>query len=90
MGGDAWFFIWLMFGLKIPLGVLLWLVWYAAKAPEPEIAEDDGGGGNDRAGGHGPHGPRTPRRGPHGDPLPHPPQRVRVTKGRTLRETPQD
>lgn len=88
MGGDVWFFLWLMVGLKIPLGMLLWLVWYAAQPPEPEVADDEGGGGSDRADSGGPRTPLSPRRGPHGDPVPPAPQRVRVAKGRTLRETP--
>lgn len=89
MGGDVWFFLWLMVALKIPLIALLWLVWYAAQPPDPEAADDEGGGGgNDRQGEGDPRGPLSPRRGPHGDPLPPAPQRVRVAKGRTLRETP--
>lgn len=89
MPGDVWLFLWLMVALKIPIGMLLWLVWYASKAPEPEVADDDGsGGGSDRAGGGNPRGPLAPRRGPHGDPLPQAPQRVRVAKGKTIRETP--
>lgn len=65
--------------LKVPIFALLWLVWWAAKAPEPAGADEDEGGSKrpDR-----PHGPRTPsrppRRGPHhGTPLPSPP-RVRT------------
>jgi hypothetical protein len=88
MSGDVWLFLWLMVALKIPIGALLWLVWYASRPPEPEVADDNGGGGSDRAGESRPRGPRSPRRGPHGDPLPQAPKRVRATKGRTLRETP--
>jgi hypothetical protein len=51
--------------LKIPVLGAIWLVWWASRqAPEPEGAEDDGGGmGRFRA---EPRRPRGPRRGPHG------------------------
>jgi hypothetical protein len=79
-----WGFIWLMFGLKIPLIALLWLVWYAIKAePEPET-EDDPRGGSDRSHPRGPVHGGPPRRGPHADPQPPAPARVRVARGRTL------
>jgi hypothetical protein len=76
-----------MVGLKIPLGALLWLVWWASREPEPENTDDDNNnGGNDRQHGEdGPQVPRSPRRGPHGDPLPLPPKRVRVARGRRVR-----
>jgi hypothetical protein len=87
VSGDVALFLFLMVGLKIPLGALLWLVWYASKAPEDDNAEDDNnnGGSDRRHGKEGPHAPTPPRRGPHGDPLPLPPQRVRVAKGRRVR-----
>jgi hypothetical protein len=67
-----------MVGLKIPIIALGWIVWKAIKA-EPPVAEDpsaDSGGG----GGHHPRPrrPSAPRRGPHGEPLPQPPARVRA------------
>jgi hypothetical protein len=74
----TWTFIYLMVGLKIPIIALGWIVWRAVQAgpalPQEEIPADDGGGsGHPR-----PRHPRPPRRGPHGDPLPVPPARVRA------------
>jgi hypothetical protein len=75
-----WAVFWLAVILKIPIVALLTLVWWAVRqTPLPEADQEDGGGGSRR----NPH-PRTqpphlPRRGPHGDPLPVPPDRVRVT-----------
>lgn len=71
--------IWMALVLKIPIVALLWLVWYAAKTPEPVGDDELGGGGSkqpDRP--HGPRPSRPPRRGPHtGAPPPAPP-RVRT------------
>jgi hypothetical protein len=72
-------FIWMMLVLKIPIGALLYIVWWASRQ-EVEPSHDSDGGGNDRH----PHRPtrrpppRPPRRGPHADPPPPSPQRVRV------------
>jgi hypothetical protein len=73
-------FIWMMLVLKIPIGALLYLVWWATHQ-EVEPAHGDDGGGSDRH----PHRPsarhprpRPPRRGPHADPPPLPPQRIRA------------
>ena len=75
----GWAFVWMMVVLKIPIGMLLWLVWYAAKAPEPEEHErDDGGGSRRHPHSPRPRGPRPPRRGPHGEPAPRSPKRVRA------------
>jgi hypothetical protein len=77
-------FIWMMVVLKIPIGALLYLVWWASRQ-EVEPTHDSDGGGNDRH----PHRPsnrprpRPPRRGPHADPPPRSPQRMRV-HGRRL------
>jgi hypothetical protein len=84
---ETWGFIWIMLILKIPLGLLLWLVWWAVHAtPEYEDAPGGDGGSHDR-----PHPPRRPRRrprGPHGDPAPLPaPPRVRTVV--KARKTPQ-
>lgn len=80
----TWGFIWLMLALKIPLAGLIFIVWWAIKQ-EPEEApssDDDGGIKNDRL----PHPrrpfPRHPRRGPHGDPAPQSPPRVRTVRAR--------
>ena len=76
--------LYLFLGLKIPLLLLYWLVYWAIKAePDPEDAGGDGGSRKAR-----PHPvptlPRHPRRGPHGGdavPLPSPP-RVRPLNAR--------
>jgi hypothetical protein len=74
--------LYLFLGLKIPLLLLYWLVYWAIKAePEPEDTGGDGGARKER-----PHPvpplPRHPRRGPHGDPLPLPPPRTRTVVAR--------
>ena len=75
----TWAFIWLMFVLKIPIVALGWIVWKAIHSepvsPEDAIADQDGGGGSKHP---RPRRPRPPRRGPHGEPLPTPPARVRA------------
>jgi hypothetical protein len=73
-------FIWMMVILKIPIAALLWLVWWSSKAPEPEDQEPARVDappvpGPDR---DSPRRPRPPRRGPHGEPAPSPPSRVRA------------
>ena len=85
MSGGAWMFLWMMLVLKIPIAALLYLVWWSARQA-PDVASDDRGGGSDRH----PHRdrprgprPRPPRRGPHADPPPLPPARVRA-RGRRL------
>lgn len=76
-----WAVFWLAVILKIPIAALLAIVWWAVRQPPvPETEHEDGGGGSR----HGPH-PRTrppqpPRRGPHADPPPGPPDRVRVAR----------
>lgn len=79
----TWAFIWLMVGLKIPIIALGIIVWRAIHAepvpPEDAIVDSDDGGGpkHPRT-----HRPRPPRRGPHGEPLPQPPARIRAVGGR--------
>ena len=79
----GWTFIWLMFLLKIPIGGLLWLVWWAIHKTDEEpvgARDEDGGSKVDPARRHHPRPPRPPRprRGPHtGAPPPHSPARVR-------------
>jgi hypothetical protein len=80
----TWGFIWLMLALKIPLVGLICLVWWAVKQkPDDESSSRDDDGGIKR---HRPHPrkpfPRRPRRGPHGDPVPLPPARVRTVRAR--------
>jgi hypothetical protein len=72
-----------MVGLKIPIIALGWIVWRAIHAepvpPEDATVDGDGGGGP----GHSkPRRPRPPRRGPHGEPLPQSPARVRAVAER--------
>jgi hypothetical protein len=71
----TWGFIWLMFVLKIPILMLLGIVWWAIKQEHDPSADVPPESVPAR-----PHPPRTPRhrrpRGPHGDasPLPAPPR----------------
>jgi hypothetical protein len=82
----TWGFLWLMLALKIPLAALIYIVWWAIKQePEQPGSSDDDGGGVKRH----PHRqhprkpfPRRPRRGPHGDPAPTSPARVRTVRAR--------
>ena len=79
----TWGFLWIMLALKIPLVALICLVWWAIKQ-EPEDTtprEDDGGIKRAHPHRRGPF-PRHPRRGPHGDPAPGPPSRVRTVRAR--------
>ncbi|MGH2870754.1 MAG: hypothetical protein ACRDNK_24695 [Solirubrobacteraceae bacterium] len=79
----TWGFLWLMLALKLPLAALIYLVWWAIKQTPDEAAPSDEDGGVKR---RPPHPrqpfPRHPRRGPHGDPVPQPPARVRTTRAR--------
>jgi hypothetical protein len=78
----TWAFLWLMVALKIPIIALCVIVWRAIHAepvpPEDAMVDDDGGGGAKHP---RPRRPRPPRRGPHGEPLPQPPARVRAVAG---------
>ena len=79
----TWGFLWLMLALKIPLIGLICIVWWAIKQ-EPEDTssrEDDGGIKRKHPHTRDPF-PRPPRRGPHGDPAPQPPSRVRTVRAR--------
>jgi len=78
----TWGFLWLMLALKIPIAALIYIVWWAVKQePEESSSDDDGGVKRDRPHPRAPF-PRHPRRGPHGDPAPLPPARVRTTRAR--------
>jgi hypothetical protein len=81
-----WAIFWLAIVLKIPVVFALWLVWYAIRA-EPELEHDSSpeGGGSDRHPPSMPRHPRPPRRGPHAEPAPRSPSRVRVTAKRRIR-----
>jgi hypothetical protein len=73
-----WAIFWLGLVLKIPIVALLWLVYWAIRQePLPEAPPADGGG-SDRHGGPLPRHPTPPRRGPHAEPPPQSPKRVRV------------
>jgi hypothetical protein len=80
----TWGFVWLMLALKIPLAGLIYIVWWAIKQePEDASGSDDDGGVHRNQRPHPPKPfPRLPRRGPHGDPAPMPPSRVRTTRAR--------
>jgi hypothetical protein len=76
-----WAIFWLAVILKIPIVALLMIVWWAIRAtPEPAAEHDDGEGGSRREPHPRDRPPHLPRRGPHGDPQPSPPERVRVTR----------
>jgi hypothetical protein len=78
-------FIYMMLVLKIPIAALLYIVWWAIRAT-PELDSDSGDDGGLHRWPHGPRPPHAPkpRRGPHADPPPAPPARVRsvVAQGR--------
>ena len=72
----TWGFVWLMFVLKIPIVMLLCLVWWAIKAENDPAADDDGGIRRDPERPF-PRWPKPRQRGPHGAPRPAAPPRVR-------------
>ncbi len=76
----------LFVALKLPLLAAGWVIWWAVKA-EPVAEEEEETPGDDDGGARrpprpAPRLPRSPRRGPHGDPSPAPPPRVRPVKAR--------
>jgi hypothetical protein len=86
----AWGFIWLMVILKIPIAMLLYIVWWAVHQEPDQDTEGTGGDGGTKV-----PSPRHPRggrdrfprkRGPHSEPAPPSPARVRTTVARA-RET---
>jgi hypothetical protein len=74
-----------MFLLKIPIGGLLWIVWWAIHQTDSEVTGPDGGGGS-KVHPHRPRFPRSPRTGPrrgdHATAAPCAPRRVRSTVAR--------
>ena len=87
----TWTFIWLMLLLKIPIGGMLWIVWWAIhKTDDEPVASSDQDGGSKlrrRAERHPrPPLPRHPRRGPHAGAAPPAPPRIRsvVARGRKV------
>ena len=84
----TWTFLWLILLLKIPIGGLLWLVWWAIHKTDEEPVTEHGEDGGSKVSPH-PHArpprPRRPRRGPHtGAPAPAP-QRTRSVVARARR-----
>lgn len=84
----GWTMFYLFVMLKLPIIAAIWLVWWAVKQePDPnEDVRDDGGAGKRPRLHPIPRLPRTPRRGPHGEPAPVAPPRVRPlsARGRNL------
>jgi hypothetical protein len=75
----GWALFFMFVCLKVPLLALCWLVWWAIHQTDDSEQERDDGGTKRRLRPHPrPPLPRTPRRGPHGDPAPLPPPRVRT------------
>jgi hypothetical protein len=80
---SLWIFLWLMLFLKIPVVALYFLVrWAIRQTPEEAEGGSDGGIGPRLLPSHPRHPrgrpPRAPRRGPHGDPRPLAPHRMRT------------
>jgi hypothetical protein len=87
----GWGFVWLMLVLKIPIAMLLYIVWWAIKQSDEESLPDaSGDGGTKVPSPTHPRGPfpQPPRRGPHGDPQPAPPARVRVVVAKAREHQP--
>lgn len=72
--------------LKLPIVALGLIVWWAIRA-EPDVDPPSDDGGSERRRHPREPLPRSPRRGPHGDPAPGPPPRVRsvTARGRVTR-----
>lgn len=84
---DAWTFLWLMLALKIPIVALFLIVRWAVRQTPEEWANGGDGGIGPTTGPLHPHHPRahlprSPRRGPHGDPPLVAPARVRTAVAR--------
>jgi hypothetical protein len=84
----GWTMLYLFVALKVPILLAGGLIWWAVRQEPPLDDERDDGGSHDR-----PHPvprlPRAPRRGPHGDPPPAAPARVRPG-GRGARTRPRE
>ena len=79
----TWGFLWLMLALKLPIAALIYLVWWAIKQePEDETSSTTTAASSAIARIPRQPFPRRPRRGPHGDPAPQPPARVRTVRAR--------
>jgi hypothetical protein len=81
----GWTMFYLFVALKLPIIAAGLIVWWAVRQ-QPEPDEEPQGDGGTKVRPHPPRRlPRTPRRGPHGDPLPLPPPRVRRVTARARR-----
>ncbi len=81
---NGWTFVYLMVVLKIPIALLLYIVWWAVhQVPDTEPEQQSGDGGVRRT--VHPRGPlpRSPRRGPHGGSVVAPPPRTRSVTARS-------
>jgi hypothetical protein len=76
-------FVWMMLALKVPIAALLYLVWWASRSPEAAEPEQRDWQPRRPPEHPRPHRPRPPRRGPHAEPLPRSPKRIRA-RGRQL------
>lgn len=74
----GWAFVYMFVILKIPVAAAIWLVWWASREPEAAPESGGGGGGGGRRDHPRPRPPRPPRRGPHAEPAPRAPSRIRV------------
>lgn len=74
----------MMLVLKVPIAALLYLVWWASRSPEASEPEQRDWTPRHPHDHLRPRKPRPPRRGPHAEPEPRPPKRVRSLKGRKL------
>jgi len=85
---DTWTFLWLLLLLKIPIGGMLWIIWWAIhkadkEEGEPATSSDEDGGTKLRHKAHRhprrprPFTPLGPRRGPHTGDRPATPRRTR-------------
>jgi hypothetical protein len=75
----------LFVALKLPIVAAGLIIWWAVRQ-EPEPEDQTSGDGGTKVRPHPPRRlPRKPRRGPHGDPLPLPPPRVRPVQARARR-----
>ena len=87
-GQMGWTMFYLFVMLKLPILAAIWLVWWAVKQepdPSEEDVRDDGGAGKRQRPHPIPRLPRNPRRGPHGEPAPIAPPRVRPLRARARR-----
>jgi hypothetical protein len=74
----GWGFVRLMVVLQIPIAMVLYIVWWAIKQSDMEEEVPETGDGGTRKPVH-PRGPlpHAPRRGPHAEPQPPAPARIR-------------